>query len=260
MTISSKKEELASRILLTGFVVILFFQLQVFGSCLSQKQMKRHELIMYFSIYIIRIRLESSHFHRLFAQNWKVGKRMAEHGDDASRINVLKAIWSAPRTQEMENGLEREIWAFKYDLGKMEAGVKHLLTVANDQLNRVSYIRVVFKAPFNVQLLQYKNLRERENKTLGHSFCEMGFALKVSEDINRLLCESIFIFMFCLHLQEDRPIFVKIGMNYEATSKLWNDHTVEEWKPVYDLLLAYRSLISGWLQLIGLILAPPVFH
>ena len=189
MTISSKKEELASRILLTGFVVILFFQLQVFGSCLSQKQMKRHELIMYFSIYIIRIRLESSHFHRLFAQNWKVGKRMAEHGDDASRINVLKAIWSAPRTQEMENGLEREIWAFKYDLGKMEAGVKHLLTVANDQLNRVSYIRVVFKAPFNVQLLQYKNLRERENKTLGHSFCEMGFALKVSEDIKRLLCD-----------------------------------------------------------------------
>ena len=93
--------------------------------------------VLYFPIYKILIRLESSYFHKLFAQNWKVGKRMAEHGDDASRINVLKAIWSAPRTQEMENGLEREIWAFKYDLGKMEAGVKHLLTVASDQLNRV---------------------------------------------------------------------------------------------------------------------------
>ena len=103
--------------------------------------------------------------------------------------------------------------------------------------------------------MQYKNLRERENKTLGHSFCEMGFALKVSKDIERL-CESIFIFF----LQEDRPIFVKIGMNYEATSKLWNDHTAEEWKPIYDLLLAYRSLISGWLQLIGFISLVPVFH
>ena len=83
----------------------------------------------------------------------------------------------------------------------------------------------------------------------------MGFALKVSKDIERL-CENIFIFF----LQEDRPIFVKIGMNYEATSKLWNDHTVEEWKPIYDLLLAYRSLISGWLQLIGFISLVPVFH
>ena len=107
--------------------------------------------VLYFPIYKILIRLESSYFHQLFAQNWKVGKRMAEHGDDASRINVLKAIWSAPRTQEMENGLEREIWAFKYDLGKMEAGVKHLLTVANDQLNRVGYIQSCFTvhAPFN---------------------------------------------------------------------------------------------------------------
>ena len=76
-------------------------------------------------------------------------------------------------------------------------------------------------------------------------------------DIPRKHC-VYFIFIFCS--QEDRPIFVKIGMNYEATSKLWNDHTVEEWKPIYDLLLAYRSLISGWLQLIGFIFLVPVFH
>ena len=214
--------------------------------------------VLYFPIYKILIRLESSYFHKLFAQNWKVGKRMAEHGDDASRINVLKAIWSAPRTQEMENGLEREIWAFKYDLGKMEAGVKHLLTVANDQLNRVGYIQSCFTvhAPLNCCSIRTCG-REKIKHLVTHSVKWDLLSRYQSKDIERL-CEIIFYIIFCS--QEDRPIFVKIGMNYEATSKLWNDHTVEEWKPIYDLLLAYRSLISGWLQLIGFISLVPVFH
>ena len=158
--------------------------------------------VLYFPIYKILIRLESSYFHKLFAQNWKVGKRMAEHGDDASRINVLKAIWSAPRTQEMENGLEREIWAFKYDLGKMEAGVKHLLTVANDQLNRVGYIQSCFTvhAPFNCCSIRTCG-RGKIKHLVTHSVKWDLLSRYQSKDIERL-CESIFI---CVLLFAGRP-------------------------------------------------------
>ena len=116
---------------------------------------------------------------------------MAEHGDDASRINVLKAIWSAPRTQEMENGLEREIWAFKYDLGKMEAGVKHLLTVANDQLNRVGYIQSCFTvhAPFNCCSIRTCG-RGKIKHLVTHSVKWDLLSRYQSKDIERL-CESI---------------------------------------------------------------------
>ena len=40
--------------------------------------------------------------------------------------------------QEMENSLETEITAFRHDLQKMEASVRQLIMVANNQLKKVS--------------------------------------------------------------------------------------------------------------------------
>ena len=65
-------------------------------------------------------------------------------------------------------------------------------------------------------------------KNIGQAFCEMGFAIK-----------------------EERPIFVKIGMNYDVSCKLWNSHTKEEWQPLFELLLEYRALLTGWQSLVG---------
>lgn len=65
-------------------------------------------------------------------------------------------------------------------------------------------------------------------KNIGQAFCEMGFAIK-----------------------EERPIFVKIGMNYDVSCRLWNSHVNEEWQPLFDLLLEYRALLTGWHSLLG---------
>ena len=40
----------------------------------------------------------------------------------------------------MENALEPEITAFRHDLHKMEASVRRLIMVANNQLKKVSQI------------------------------------------------------------------------------------------------------------------------
>ena len=68
-------------------------------------------------------------------------------------------------------------------------------------------------------------------KDVGQAFCEMGFAIK-----------------------EERPIFVKIGMNYDVSVRLWNSHIIEEWQPIFELLLEYRALLKGWHGLIGKII------
>lgn len=57
---------------------------------------------------------------------------------DYDHINVLI------HEQEMENALETEIAAFRHDLHKMEASVRQLLMVANNQLKKVSPARSVF--------------------------------------------------------------------------------------------------------------------
>ena len=46
-------------------------------------------------------------------------------------------------------------------------------------------------------------------QTVGQAFCELGFAIK-----------------------EEKPIFVKIGMNFENVSKLGHAHSNKEWRPV----------------------------
>ena len=50
------------------------------------------------------------------------------------------------------------------------------------------------------------------------------------------------------------PIFVKIGMNYDVSVRLWNSHIIEEWQPIFELLLEYRALLKGWHGLIGKII------
>ena len=131
----------------------------------------------------------------------------------------------------MENALEPEITAFRHDLHKMEASVRRLIMVANNQLKKVSQSSkaCLLCSIYIIKLMpQNKNLREKEMKDVGQAFCEMGFAIK-----------------------EERPIFVKIGMNYDASVRLWNSHIIEEWQPIFELLLEYRALLKGWHSLIG---------
>ena len=64
---------------------------------------------------------------------------------------------------------------------------------------------------------------------MGKSLVEIGFAVK-----------------------EERPIFVKIGMDFEAMSKSQVQATEIQWTPILDLLTEYKGTVSGWRQLLGL--------
>ena len=63
---------------------------------------------------------------------------------------------------------------------------------------------------------------------MGQAFCELGFAIK-----------------------EEKPIFVKIGMNFENVSKLGHAHNIKEWKPVQELFIEYKGLVDSWRKLMG---------
>ena len=65
-------------------------------------------------------------------------------------------------------------------------------------------------------------------RTVGKSLVEIGFAVK-----------------------EERPIFVKIGMDYEAMSISQVQATDIQWTPVLDLLTEYKAIVAGWRQILG---------
>ena len=65
-------------------------------------------------------------------------------------------------------------------------------------------------------------------RTVGKSLVEIGFAVK-----------------------EERPIFVKIGMDYEAMSISQVQATDTQWTPVIDLLTEYKAIVAGWRQILG---------
>ena len=65
-------------------------------------------------------------------------------------------------------------------------------------------------------------------RTVGKSLVEIGFAVK-----------------------EERPIFVKIGMDFEAMSISQAQATDIEWTPVIDLLTEYKAIVAGWKQILG---------
>ena len=65
-------------------------------------------------------------------------------------------------------------------------------------------------------------------RTVGKSLVEIGFAVK-----------------------EERPIFVKIGMDFEAMSISQAQATDIEWTPVLDLLTEYKAIVGGWKQILG---------
>ena len=48
----------------------------------------------------------------------------------------------------MENALDTEITAFRHDLHKMEASIRQLLMVANNQLKKVSPAKSVFNSNY----------------------------------------------------------------------------------------------------------------
>ena len=65
-------------------------------------------------------------------------------------------------------------------------------------------------------------------RTVGKSLVEIGFAVK-----------------------EERPIFVKIGMDYEATSNVHVQATDKQWTPILDLLTQYKLIVAAWRQILG---------
>ena len=65
-------------------------------------------------------------------------------------------------------------------------------------------------------------------QTVGQAFCELGFAIK-----------------------EEKPIFVKIGMNFENVSKLGHAHSNKEWRPIQELFIEYKGLVDHWRKLLG---------
>ena len=65
-------------------------------------------------------------------------------------------------------------------------------------------------------------------QTVGQAFCELGFAIK-----------------------EEKPIFVKIGMNFENVSKLGHAHNTKEWRPIHELFIEYKGLVDNWRKLLG---------
>ena len=65
-------------------------------------------------------------------------------------------------------------------------------------------------------------------QTIGKSFVETGFAVK-----------------------EEKPIFVKIGMNYESGSNLWTQETTKQWTPILEKMTEFRIMVNSWKHILG---------
>jgi len=111
---------------------------------------------------------------------------------------------------------------------EMNSALEHDIKQFSNDMTKMKDAVKLMLASAETEMGQYNSTVQTELQTVGQAFCELGFAIK-----------------------EDKPIFVKIGMNFENVSKLGHAHNIKEWKPVQELFIEYKGLVDSWRKLMA---------